>query len=62
MLGGTSSSDPAARSEPVPDWTTFGCAQVFEVTALREIFEIRTNLSDVPGADAAEMRRLTIEA
>ncbi|MGB6644495.1 MAG: STAS domain-containing protein [Candidatus Cybelea sp.] len=35
--------------------------RLFEITALREIFDIRASLSDVPDVGIAEMRRLTIE-
>ena len=36
--------------------------RLFEVTGLREIFDVRTSLSDVPDANVAQGRRLTIEA
>ena len=36
--------------------------RLFEISGLREIFDIRTSLSKVPHVDIAELRRLTIEA
>lgn len=39
-----------------------GVRRIFEVTGLGQLFDIRNSLNDVPDADIAEVRQLTIEA